>query len=361
MSRRDSAIGLRRTTLQLGQATLATRHGDFVVHFFRDLMRGEIAMAIVCGSLTGSSPLLARVHSSCLTSECLMGLDCDCAGQLDAALATMAAEGDGVVFYLMQEGRGAGLTAKARDRMIVQASDNRITTFEAYSELGLPPDLRRYEVVASMSRLLGIRAPLRLLTNNPDKAAAVEKALADERIAVFRTEAIHTPISAFNCDYLGAKHDSGHALNRPAPIDAALPPERVRKLPPRVVPGARNLIRTAAYFLPVALPARAEGPGSGSGERVDWFRLDVIFDGRTGRESIVLAHRNSEAVELLAYAASLLGRGEGDHRVTMTLLDRFPVRFSPGREALTRNLLTIRNAGRGAVAIRFDDRDRVEH
>jgi len=359
MSRRDSAIGLRRTTLHLGQATLATRHGDFVVHFFRDLMRGEVAMAIVCGSLTGSSPLLARVHSSCLTSECLMGLDCDCAGQLDTALATMAAEGDGVVFYLMQEGRGAGLTAKARDRMIVQASGNRITTFEAYSELGLPPDLRRYEVVASMSRLLGIRAPLRLLTNNPDKAAAVEKALADERIEVFQTEAIHGPISAFNCDYLSAKHDSGHALNRPAPIDAALPPERVRKLPPRVVPGARNLIRTAAYFLPVALPSRAEGPGSE--ELVDWFRLDVIFDGRTGRESIVLAHRDSEAVERLAYAASLLGHGEGDQRVTMTLLDRFPLRFSAGRDALTRNLQTIRSEGRGAVAIRFDDRDRVEN
>ena len=124
------------------------RHGDFIVHFFRDLARQQAAMAIVCGELDGTAPLLARVHSSCLTSECLMGRDCDCAEQLDAALATMSRAGAGVLFYLMQEGRGAGLTAKARDRMIVQASGNRITTFEAYAEMGLPPDLRRYETIA---------------------------------------------------------------------------------------------------------------------------------------------------------------------------------------------------------------------
>ena len=183
-----------------------------------------------------------------------MGLDCDCAEQLDGALATMARAGDGVLFYLMQEGRGAGLTAKARDRMIVQASGNRVTTFEAYAKMGLPPDLRRYDVIAPMSKLLGIAAPLRLLTNNPDKAAAVAKVLAEEQIEVGRTEPIHGPISAFNSDYLSAKHESGHLLNHPSRIDAVLPPERVRNLPPMVVPGASHLIRTGAYSLPVALP-----------------------------------------------------------------------------------------------------------
>ena len=348
-------IEIRKTTLHLGQCNLPTRHGDFVVHFFRDLTREQTAMAIVCGTLGGSSPLLARVHSSCLTSECLMGRDCDCAEQLDGALATIALAGEGVLFYLMQEGRGAGLTAKARDRMIVQASGNRITTFEAYAEMGLPADLRRYESVAAMSRLLGIHAPIRLLTNNPDKAAAVAKALADEEIQVCRTEPILGPTSAFNSDYLSAKHDSGHALNRPARVDGALPPERVRILPPIVLASESTRILTASYFLPLALPV--SDTGDGSAVVVDWFRLSVFFDCKTARESIVLTHPVSVLADVVANAAEIF---ESDERVTMSLFDRLPVGDAPGREALQRYLGAIRAKGRGSIVVTFDDRDRAE-
>jgi GTP cyclohydrolase II len=355
MNRGDGQIGIRKTTLYLGRTNLPTRHGDFIVHFFRDLAREETSMAIVRGELDGSSPIVARVHSSCLTSECLMGRDCDCAEQLDSALATITRIGQGVLFYLMQEGRGAGLTAKARDRMIVQASGNRITTFEAYAEMGLPPDLRRYDAVAPMSRLLGIRAPLRLLTNNPDKAAAVAKALADEEIEVCQTEPVQGPISAFNSDYLSAKYDSGHALDRPAGNEGALPPEPVRILPPVVLPGKPNRILTACYFLPVALPRSL-------GEKapefvVDWFRLSVIFDCEAIRESIILAHARSSVKDVVANASEIAESGDS---VSMTLFDRLPVVHSPGREALTRALLAIRDQGRGSVTVRFDDRERAE-
>ena len=361
MSGAAGEIGIRKTTLHLGQRSFPTRHGEFVVHFFRDLGRNQTSMAVVFGALDGSSPLLARVHSSCLTSECLMGRDCDCAEQLDAALATMARAGEGVLFYLMQEGRGAGLTAKARDRMIVQASGNRITTFEAYAEMGLPSDLRRYDAVAPMSRLLGIRAPIRLLTNNPDKAAAVAKTLAEEGIEVCRTEPIQGPISVFNSDYLSAKHDSGHALNHPAhdaQIEGALPPERVRILPPMVLPGEPNRILTASYFLPVAMPA---SPGALRGEEgaeiVDWFRLSVVFDCKTARESVVLAHPGSLVADVVVAATEI---AEGDQRVSMSLFDRLPGGHAPGRAALTAALQDIRARGRGSVAIYFDDRERAE-
>lgn len=348
-------VGIRKSTLYLGRCDLATRHGHFVVHFFRDLAREQTAMAIVRGALDGSSPILARVHSSCLTSECLMGRDCDCAEQLDGALATMAQAGGGVLFYLMQEGRGAGLTAKARDRMIVQASGNRVTTFEAYAEMGLPSDLRRYDAVAPMSRLLEIRAPLRLLTNNPEKAAAVEKALADEEIEVCGIEPIQGPISAFNSDYLSAKHDAGHALDRPVRIEAALPPEPVEMLPPVELKGESDRILTASYFLPVALPATAEG--NGSDIVVRWFRSSVFFDRETNRESIILAHPRSRIDDVLGNAAAIL---RSKQRVTMSLLDRLPVRTAPGRDALIRAMLAIEAAGQGFVAVRFDDRDRAE-
>ena len=147
MDREDPRIEMRSATLYLGQSRLPGRGGDVMVHYFRDLSRELTSMAIAMGDLSGSTPLMARVHSSCLTSECLHGRDCDCAQQLEGALDVMAREGEGVLFYLMQEGRGAGLTAKARDRMMVQASGNQMTTFEAYTEMGLPSDLRRYDVV----------------------------------------------------------------------------------------------------------------------------------------------------------------------------------------------------------------------
>ncbi len=373
---------LEQNTLYLGRVSMPTRHGDFTVHYFRDLAHDRVALAIACGDMHGSAPLLLRVHSSCLTSECLSGQDCDCAEQLDGALAMMAGEGEGVVFYLMQEGRGAGLTAKARDRMIVQASENRKTTFDAYAEMGLPPDLRRYGVLAPMSRLLGLRAPLRLLTNNPDKAAAVSKAFAAEGITVWRMERIGGTTSPFNRDYLAAKHDSGHVLARPARLQSARPPVDVPVVEPFVLAGAGHRVLTASYFLPIALPST-----SASEREIDWFRLSVIFDGRLAKESIVIAHHESQLGDwhghgdhvnydghvdhgdhgdhvvdesmaaVSAVEANVSGAGPRTNEITMSLLDRLPLRAAPGRRALRKALLGIRRAGRGSVAVSFDDRE----
>lgn len=357
-SRRE--LGFRRSTLHLGRRRLELPHGEFEVHFFRDLARNESAMAIVCGDLAGSDPIRARVHSSCLTSECLMGCDCDCAEQLDGALATMARAGRGVLFYLMQEGRGAGLTAKARDRMIVQASGNRVTTFEAYAEMGLPPDLRRYDVVAPMSRLLEIRAPISLLTNNPEKAAGVSKILAEEGLEVCRTEPIQGPTSIFNRDYLSAKHDSGHALDRPDRRVGARPPRPVSFVPPVVLPGDRNWILAASYFLPVELGGFATAGAideMGGEAAIEWFRLSVLFDCETARESIVLAHPGTPEPHRLRATLEAL---ESSRRVDMSLLDRLPMTSAPGREALLASLVEIRDTGEGAVHVHFEDRDRAE-
>src|SRR5215468_10688416 len=147
--------------LALDERPLNTVHGRFRAHRFHNLSTGQPAVAVATGDITGRSPLLARVHSSCITSEAFGACDCDCAEQLDAAIAQIAHGGRGALFYLMQEGRGAGFVAKALDRMLVQASGNRLTTFEAYAQLGLPDDQRSYGEVAAMVRLLGVTAPLR--------------------------------------------------------------------------------------------------------------------------------------------------------------------------------------------------------
>ncbi len=349
-------LDIRKATLRLGELRLANARGAFDVHFFRDLANETSAMAISTGTLELGEPLLARVHSSCVTSECLMGCDCDCAEQLEGALGTMAEAGRGVVFYLLQEGRGAGLTAKARDRMIVQASENRVNTFEAYSSMGLPADLRSYDIVAPMSRMLGIRAPIRLLTNNPVKAAAVGEALRSEKIELAGLESIHGPSSEFNRDYLSAKQDSGHDLAIADRHAGALPPFPVRVFEPFALPGNARRVVTASYFLPVALPADVTEE-----EGTTWFRMSVVYDRDSERESVLLS----------------LGDGTTDaplpmeNTVTMGLLDRLPFlqaalgeetreSRAQGRPALERALLAIRERGLGAVQIHFDERDRSE-
>src|SRR5262245_28913282 len=168
------AHALYGTLLAEGESELAGARA-FRVHRFRNLRPGAPALALACGHVGGGAPLLARVHSSCVTSAAFGACDCDCAGQLSAALAEIAGAGRGVLFYLFQEGRGAGFAAKARDRMAVQASGERVTTFDAYTEMGLARDQRRYDEIAFLCVLLGSAAPLRLLTHNPEQAKALEE------------------------------------------------------------------------------------------------------------------------------------------------------------------------------------------
>jgi GTP cyclohydrolase II len=257
--------------LHLESAALPTVHGDFTVHRYRNLFTRNAVLAVACGDLRAAEPLLARVHSSCVTSESYGSRDCDCAEQLDAALAHVARAGRGIVFYLMQEGRGAGFTAKARDRMIVQASRNTVTTFDAYERMGLGRDHRVYDEVASLRHLLGITAPLRLLTNNPDKLAALARA----GVAIDGAVPLQHAPSPFNLHYLAAKSRSGHALNgTDGGAPPAEPPETVEYFEPYTLPGTPHLVYTASYLMPLAGP--------------QWFRLHAYFDLASSCERVVL-------------------------------------------------------------------------
>lgn len=345
------ALPLRSATLQLGRRALATSQGPFTLQLFRDLVTGRVAMVLACGDLTTREPLLVRVHSSCLTSEGLMGCDCDCAEQLEGALARIAQAGRGALVYLMQEGRGAGLSAKARDRMLVQASGSRLTTFDAYAEMGLPPDLRRYDAVASMLAMLGVRAPLRLLTNNPDKIAAVAGALAAEKIEIAGSEAIAGRHSAWNRDYLRAKRSSGHSLERLEHGPGERPPERVQAFEPVVHARDADRLVTASYFLPIALPladARDPGEGCGRGRPVEWFRSSVLVERATGRESIVLSLGDAAGPEAI-------GLPDASAWIPLALLDRFPTAEATGRRRLAEALEAIRARGAGRVGVVWDE------
>ncbi|MFE3755904.1 GTP cyclohydrolase II [Nocardia tengchongensis] len=116
---------------------------------------------------------LVRIHSRCLYGDALRSDDCDCGPELDLAMDMIQDEGRGVLIYLEQEGRGAGLVNKARAYQYGQT--NNADTFDSYRELGLPLDSRRYTAAAQALRGLGIKK-IRLLTNNPDKARDLSRA-----------------------------------------------------------------------------------------------------------------------------------------------------------------------------------------
>jgi GTP cyclohydrolase II len=249
-------------------ATVRTRFGPFELHRCA-AAGGEPALTLVRGDVAGAEPLLARVHSSCMTSEFLGGLDCDCAEQLAGALAAIAAAGRGVLLYLMQEGRGAGLLAKARDRMMVQAHGEKITTFDAFERMGLPRDRRSYEAVPGILSGLGVTAPLRLLTHNPEKRAR----LVGAGVRVAESVGLPPAHSPWNAHYLAAKARQGHELTLSAAPGARLP-ERVAWFEPHALPALPRFVRAACYLLPVP-----EG----------WLRASVYQDRATGRERLVLA------------------------------------------------------------------------
>lgn len=294
--------------LALGSRALPTVHGDFVVHVFRSLVTRDCVLAATMGDPTGAAPLLARIHSSCVTSEAYGGGDCDCAQQLDTALARIARAGRGAVFYLMQEGRGAGFLAKARDRMIVQASGNRLTTFEAYAQMGIEKDGRRYHEVGFACRLLGVTAPLTLLTNNPDKVAALET----EGVRIANVVPLREEPSPLNAAYLAAKSRAGHALPEAATVPALLPVP-VTCIEPSPLDDAPHLVHVASYLLPVL--AR-HGTGS---RQPHWFWVHAYHDAAAGRERVLLAYGSSAEpalvrVQRVPLLERLMVRGGGPHR-----------------------------------------------
>jgi GTP cyclohydrolase II len=165
---------VRGTAKQLASADFPTRWGHFRIYGFRlDTADGkpEEAVALVMGDVHSSAPLV-RIHSQCLTGDVFGSLRCDCRQQLEMALTMIASEGAGILIYEQQEGRGIGLMPKLQ---AYELQDSGLDTVEANEKLGFKADHREFAMPAQILKALSV-GKVRLLSNNPEKVAALEKA-----------------------------------------------------------------------------------------------------------------------------------------------------------------------------------------
>jgi len=203
-------IAYRRKNDQLVErvvsTSMPTAFGDFTVVGYRSLVDDKHHVALVKGDVEGKEDVIVRVHSECLTGDVFHSLRCDCGDQLAAALAVIEEEGEGVLLYLAQEGRGIGLLNKLK---AYKLQEEGYDTVDANLKLGLPADLRDYGIGAQILVDLGLSS-IRILTNNPKKIHGLE----GYGLSVSEQLPIEPPSNVHNADYLETKRSRmGHTLH----------------------------------------------------------------------------------------------------------------------------------------------------
>ncbi len=187
------------------EVALPTAFGEFKLHLYRSLVDGQHHAALTMGEVAGKDGVLVRVHSECLTGDVFGSQRCDCGPQLHDAMRRIAQEGQGVLVYMRQEGRGIGFANKIHAYAL---QEKGLDTVEANEKLGFKPDLREYGLGAQILVDLGLRR-IRLLTNNPKKVVGLE----GFGLTIIEQLPIRAEPTPHNAKYLETKRTKlGHKL-----------------------------------------------------------------------------------------------------------------------------------------------------
>ena len=184
---------------RLTRTRIPTADGEFALSLYENSRDDKDHLALICGEIEGQDEVLVRVHSECFTGDVLGSLRCDCGEQLDTSMRRVAEEGQGIIIYLRQEGRGIGLLNKLR---AYDLQDDGYDTVEANRMLGHGADERDYEIAARILDNLGVSS-VRLLTNNPEK---IEN-LSEHGIDIADRVPLEPHVNRHNADYLRTKVD----------------------------------------------------------------------------------------------------------------------------------------------------------
>ena len=202
------AYRMRTETLvqRVVEVDMPTDQGDFQLAAYEEVLTGDVHLALTKGGpFRPDEPVLARVHSQCVTGDIFGSARCDCGEQLAAAMAQIEREGRGVVLYMKQEGRGIGLLNKLK---AYKLQEQGMDTVEANEALGFGMDHRDYGIGCQILHDLGV-GQMRLMTNNPRKRVG----LAGYGLEVVERVPIEIEAGAHNERYLRTKRDRmGHLL-----------------------------------------------------------------------------------------------------------------------------------------------------
>jgi len=340
------------TTIYIGSHKINTVYGKFNVFVFQDMIDIKYIFALTYGSLK-SDAFYIRAHSSCLTSETFHSMDCDCIHQLNGAMKLIAEKGSGILFYLLQSGRGASYISKSRGCQMVQHLQDTITTFEAYERLGLKHDYRNYRNIRDICYILGILdKKFYLITNNPDKI----KKINSLGLNIIDTILINIEPNMFNKKYLMAKKNTGHKL---LITDTNIKLEHqpsIKPFEPYHLKDLNRFIHCASYFLPIEpvsnLILSDYKPENGYYEitndnkyliRSDikkpyWFKVDVYYDIVKHGETMVLSYGSDSIIPIVRIHSEFI-------------LNRFPLKDTTYKNKFKTAIIEIVKNGAGLIIV----------